>query len=342
MISKLKDLCALSGIPGCEDEVRDYIINHAKTHTEDIIVDVLGNVIVTKKGNKTPKEKLALCAHMDEVGVIVTGITDDGYLKFSNAGGIDSRVVLGKAVLIGKNKIRGIIGCKAIHIVKEKDREKPLEFDEMYIDIGIDTREKAEKLISLGDAGVFDEDIHEFGNGYIKAKAIDDRLGCAVLLEMIEKQLPVDCTFIFTVQEEVGLRGAYTAAYRTAPDIALIIEGTTAADLPSVAENKKICKVGKGPVLPFMDNGTIYNKEIRNILIDIAEKNEMPWQTKTYVAGGTDGAAFHKTRSGIKTAGIAAPIRNLHSPANVGKISDMEAVYELTWLFLEYLREIDN
>ena len=326
---------------------REYRTSEATIQSNEDIsswpkaIFILGNVIVNKKGNMAPNEKLAICAHMDEVGVIITGITDDGYLKFASAGGIDSRVVLGKAVLIGKNKIRGIIGCKAIHIVKEKDRENPLEFDEMYIDIGMQKREDAEKLVSLGDAGVFDEDIQEFGNGYIKAKAIDDRLGCAVLLEMIEKQLPVDCTFIFTVQEEVGLRGAYTAAYRTAPDIALIIEGTTAADLPSVPENKKICKVGKGPVLPFMDNGTIYNKEIRNILIDIADKNEMPWQTKTYVAGGTDGAAFHKTRAGIKTAGIAAPIRNLHSPANVGRISDMEAVYELTWLFLEHLSEVE-
>ena len=337
MINKLKELCALSGIPGCEDEVRDYIVDRAKKYTDDIIVDVMGNVIVYKKGDKTPKEKLVLCAHMDEVGVIITGITDDGYLKFSNAGGIDSRVVLGKAVLIGKSKIRGIIGCKAIHIVKEKDRERPMEFDEMYIDIGLGSREEAEKIVSLGDAGVFDEDIHEFGNGYIKAKAIDDRLGCAVLLELIEKDLPVDCTFVFTVQEEVGLRGAYTAAYSTKPDVALIVEGTTAADLPSVHESKKVCKVGNGPVIPFMDTGTIYNKEIRSVLTDLADENNIQWQTKTYVAGSTDASAFHKSRSGIKTAAIAAPIRNLHSPACVGKASDMEAVLKLVRLFLSNL-----
>ena len=337
MINTIKDLCALSGVSGSENEVSDYIVDYAKKYTDDVLVDVMGNVIVNKKGRKKPEGKLVLCAHMDEVGVIITGIDDDGYLNFENVGGIDNRVVLGKALLIGKNRIRGIIGCKAIHIIKEKDREKPVEFDDMYIDIGAGKRKEAEKLVSPGDTGVFDEDIREFGNGYIKAKAIDDRFGCAVLLELIGSELPVDCTFVFTVQEEVGLRGAHTAAYRTAPDIALIVEGTTAADLPSVPENKKVCKVGGGPVLPFMDNGTIYDKGLRGRLIEIAEKNNMPWQTKTYIAGSTDGSAFHKTRSGIRTAAIAAPVRNLHSPACVGKISDMEAVHDLIRRYLEYL-----
>jgi len=339
MIKTLKNLCLQSGVSGNEDEVREYIVSKAKKHTEDIIVDVMGNVIVYKKGAKTPKEKLVLCAHMDEVGVVVTSITDQGFLKFAKAGGFDTRVIMGKALVIGKKRVQGVIGCKAIHLTKKDDKEKPMEPDDMYIDIGAKNRKEAEKLVSLGDAGVFDEDIREFGDGYIKAKAIDDRFGCAVLLELIESDLPVDCTFAFTVQEEVGLRGAYTAAYRTAPDIALIIEGTTAADLPSVAENKKVCRVGDGPVLPFMDNGAIYNKEVRSILTKLADKNKIPWQTKTYIAGATDGSAFQTTRTGIKTAAIAAPIRNLHSPACVGKISDMEAVLKLIKLFLEKMGE---
>jgi len=335
MLETLKDLCALNGVSGSEDEVREYIISRAKEHASDITTDTMGNVIVFKKGDKTPESKLVLCAHMDEVGVIITGLTDDGYLRFAKAGGIDGRVMLGKAVTIGKNKVQGVIGCKAIHLVKEKDRDKPMELEEMYIDIGVKSRAEAEALVALGDAGAFDEDIREFGDGYIKAKAIDDRFGCAVLLDLIETDLPVDCTFIFTVQEEVGLRGAFTAAFSSNPDIALIVEGTTAADLPSVSGDKKVCKIGNGPVLPFMDAGTIYNKEVRDILTCIAEENSIAWQTKTYIAGGTDGAAFQKTRSGVKTAAIAAPIRNLHSPTNVGKISDMESVRTLVGLFLE-------
>jgi len=276
---------------------------------------------------------------MDEVGIIVTGFTDDGYLKLAKVGGFDNRVIAGKALLIGKNKVRGIIGCKAIHITKEKEREKPMEPDDMYIDIGVGTRCDAEKLVSPGDTGAFDEDVRLFGDGYIKAKAIDDRFGCAVLLNLIESELPVDCTFAFTVQEEVGLRGAYTAAYKTEPDITLIVEGTTAADLPSVTGVKKVCKVGGGAVIPFMDGGAIYNKELHGILTELANKNDIPWQTKTYIAGATDGSIFHRSRKGSKTAGIAAPIRNLHSPSCVGKISDMEAVQKLVWLFLENMAQ---
>ena len=335
MFDTLKELCALRGVSGNEDEVRRYIVGSAKQHADEVTTDVMGNVLVYKKGGKASARRVVLCAHMDEVGVIVTNIKDDGYLNFAMAGSIDSRIIVGKTVTIGKQRVLGVIGCKAIHLVKEKDREKPVETDDMYIDIGAKNREQAEKLVSLGEAGAFEADIREFGDGYIKAKAIDNRFGCAVLLELIGKELPVDCLFAFTVQEEVGLRGAYTAAYSTAPEIALIIEGTTAADLPSSPENKKVCKIGSGAVIPFMDSGTIYNKEIRGILTETAEKNDIKWQTKTYVAGSTDGAAFQRTRSGIKTAGIAAPIRNLHSPSCVGKYSDMEAVYKLVMLFLE-------
>jgi len=339
MFDTMLYLCSLNGVSGSEDEVRTAIVDRVKKHTDDVQVDTIGNIIVNKKGKKTPEQKLVLCAHMDEVGIIVTGITDDGYLRFAKAGSLDNRVILGKAVLIGKNKVQGIIGCKAIHLVKTNDREKPVEIDDMYIDIGVSDRCEVEKLISLGDTGAFDEPSLPFGDGYIKAKAIDDRFGCAVLIELIESDLPIDCTFVFSVQEEVGLRGAYTAAYSTAPDIALIVEGTTAADLPSVPENKKVCKLGNGPVLPFMDGGAIYNKEIHGILTDLADKNGISWQTKTYIAGATDGSVFHTSRSGIKTAGIAAPIRNLHSPTCVGKISDMEAVQKLIWLFLKKMGE---
>jgi endoglucanase len=154
-------------------------------------------------------------------------------------------------------------------------------------------------------------------------------------LELIKSDLPIDCRFVFSVQEEVGLRGAGTAAYRTAPDIALIIEGTSAADLPSVKENKKVCKAGGGAVIPFMDSGTIYNRELFSLLTGLAEKNDIPWQTKNVIAGGTDGAVFQRSRAGVKTAGIAAPVRNLHSQSCVAKISDLDMVYKLAQLFIK-------
>lgn len=335
MLATLKELCALSGVSGDEDEVREYILDHVKDYADEVVTDAMGNVIVYKKGARTPEKKLVLCAHMDEVGVVVTGISDDGFLRFASAGSVDSRVVAGKAVTFGKQRIPGVIGSKAIHLQKAKDREKVLGIEDLYIDVGAKNKEEAEALVTPGDTGAFDGDIREFGDGFLKAKAIDDRLGCAVLLDLIRSDLPIDCMFAFTVQEEVGLRGASTAAFRTAPDMALIIEGTTAADLPSVSESKKVCKAGGGVVIPFMDGGTIYNKELRGMLIAIAERNGMMWQTKNVIAGGTDGASFQRSRGGVKTAGIAAPIRNLHSQSCVGKISDMEAVCRLARLFIE-------
>jgi len=335
MLETLKDLCQLNGVSGNESAVRDYIVKQAGKSTGDVRTDAMGNVIVFKKGAKTPKKKIALCAHMDEVGVIITSITNEGYLRFAMAGGVDNRVVVGKTVTIGKNGLLGVIGCKPIHMVKAKDREKTIETEDLYIDIGAANKEEASMLAALGDTGAFDDDIREFGDGFIKVKAIDDRFGCTVLLELIKSDLPVDCFFAFTVQEEVGLRGAMTAAFGIAPDVALIVESTTAADFPSVTDNKKITKAGKGVVIPFMDGGTIYDRELVSILTGIADKNDIPWQTKNVIAGGTDGAAFQRSRAGVKTAGIAAPVRNLHSPSTVVKITDLDAVYKLAGLFLE-------
>jgi len=334
MVELLKELCAIDGVSGDESKVSDYIESFAKQYADEVTIDVMGNVLVYKKGAKASKERIVICAHMDEVGLVVTHITDDGYLKIDNAGEVDERIVLGKAVRIGKYGTLGVIGFKPAHLVKPEDKDKSIPLSELFVDIGAKSREDAEKLVMPGDTCAFETDISEFGDGYIRSKAIDDRFGCVALLELIKSDLPVDCMFAFTAQEEVGARGAYTAAYSTAPDIAIIVEGTSAADLPSSPGNKKVCKVGQGVVIPFMDGGAIYNKEIFGCLTGLAEKNGIPWQTKTYVAGVTDASVFQKSRSGIKVAGIAAPIGNLHSQSCVGKITDMEAVIKLLRLFL--------
>jgi len=335
MIETLKALCALSGVSGSEDEVREYVIGRVREHGCEAATDVMGNVTVFKKGARAPEKKIVFCAHIDEVGVIVTGITEEGCLRFSVVGSVDARVIFGKTVAIGKKHLPGVIGSKAIHLVQPKERETVLEPEDLYIDIGAKNREDAEKLVAVGDTGAFDNEIREFGDGFIRAKAIDDRVGCAVLLELIGSDLPVDCTFAFTAQEEVGSRGAYTAAFREAPGIAVIIEGTSAADLPSVPGHKKVCRVGGGAVVPFMDRGTIYNRELREALTALADKRGIKWQTKNVVAGATDGAAFQRSRAGVQTLGMAAPIRNLHSPSCVGKRSDIEEVFKLARLFLQ-------
>ena len=336
MIEKLKALCAFSGVSGNEDDVREFIISGIKNYADEIKTDVMGNILALKKGAAAPARKIMLCAHMDEVGIIVTSITDDGYLKFDCVGGIDRRVLIGKTVFIGKDHVFGVIGNKAVHLVKPTERESIPKLDDMYIDIGAQTKAVAETRVKQGDTGAFSPEAFEFGDGFIKAKALDDRIGCAVLMDIIKQDIPCDCHFVFTVQEEVGLRGAATAAYKTAADTALIVEGTTAADIPGVASGKKICTVGGGAVIPFMDGGTIYDRGLYETLTRLAAENGIEWQTKTYISGGTDGAAIQRSRGGVKTAGIAVPVRNIHSPSCVCAVSDIMSVRELAYKFLEY------
>lgn len=339
MVNTLKTLCALPGVSSFEDEVRSYIRARVEPYADSIRVDAMGNLIVFKKGEKSTGNRLMLCAHMDEVGLMVRSVTEDGYLKFSCVGGIDRRVLLGKAVVLGPGKVPGIIGLKAIHMTTPEERRNVPKLEDYYIDIGATDREEALKLVSEGDCGVFAGDVVEFGRGMLKAKAIDDRVGCAVLVKLLEEPLPMDCTFVFTVQEEVGTRGAFGAAFSVTPEIALVIEGTTAADNPALDERCQVCWPGRGPVLSWMDGGAIYDRALFELLRDLAEKNGIPWQMKHYLAGGTDASAIQKTKAGVRVTGISAAVRYLHAPSSVASISDMEHMLTLARLFVAAVAE---
>jgi endoglucanase len=335
MLDTVKTLCYLSGVSGCEDEVRDYILERVMPHASEIVTDSMGNLLVFKKGSAGAGSKVMLCAHMDEVGLIITGIDDDGYLKFDFIGGIDRRVVIGKRVYVGRDRVPGFIGIKAFHLVEKDEKKTVPKVEGMYIDIGAKDRAEAEKLVSPGDVAAFDDVIAEFGDGCLKAKAIDDRVGCAVMLKLLEEELPCDTWFAFTVQEEVGTRGAHVAAYRLKPQIALVLEGTTAADLPGVEEGKRVCTLGGGVVIPFMDHGTIYDRGLYNLLTRLADGNGIKWQTKGRIAGGTDASAIQRSREGVRTAALACAVRNIHSPACIAKIGDFDDMLRLARLFLE-------
>jgi endoglucanase len=207
----------------------------------------------------------------------------------------------------------------------------------MYIDIGARDKKEAEAVVSVGDVAVFDSDFVRFGsgNGFIKAKAIDDRFGCAVMVTLMEEELPMDVTFVFSVQEEVGTRGAFGAAFSVKPDIALILEGTTSADLAKVPGHKKVTRLGEGPVLGFMDAGTIYDRGLFEQLRDLAVENGIPWQIKGRIAGGTDASAIQRSRQGVRVANISAPVRSIHCPNSVAKVSDIEDGLKLARLFVE-------
>lgn len=335
MLETLKELCALSGVSSLEDEVRDYIAARAAPFAESVRTDANGNLLVFRRGEKRCEKKLLLCAHMDEVGLMVTGITDEGYLKFDFIGGVDRRVALGKRVFLGKRRLPGVIGLKAYHLVSREEEKTLPKLTEFYIDIGAESREEAEKRVSVGEIGAFDGSIVEFGDGFLKAKALDDRIGCAVLLRLIEETPPCDCWFAFTVQEEVGTRGAFGAAFALEPDFALVVEGTTAADTPDMPERKQVCAPGKGAVLPAMDGAAIYDRELFESLRLYAHKHDIPWQMKKFVSGGTDAKAIQRTKGGVRTAAVAAAVRYIHSPASVFCVRDMEAVYALSRGFIE-------
>ena len=337
MLNTVKELCTLSGVASWEDDVRFWLMERVRPYATKMHVDAMGNLIVFKRGKKETGNKLMLCAHMDEVGIIVRCITEEGYLKFSCIGSIDRRVLLGKKLLVGPNKVRGIIGLKAYHLVSADEEKQVPKLKEFYIDIGAKDRETAEKLVELGDVGVFDSDCIEFGDGMLKAKAIDDRVGCAVMLKLLERELPMDCTFVFTVQEEVGTRGAFGAAFAVIPEIALVLEGTTAADSPSMQPRRQVCALGNGVVLPFMDGGTIYDRGLFECLRGLAEEHQIPWQMKHSVSGGTDASAIQRSKSGVRVCAIAAPVRYLHAPASVGCIKDFDAMLRLTAAFMDEL-----
>ena len=335
MIELMKELCALPGPSGCEDAVRAFVLKRVKPFADEIRTDAIGNVMVFRKGAKALDRPVALCAHMDEVGVIIKKITEDGMLKFGFVGGVDPRVVIGRPVRFGD--VPGVIGIKAVHLTTAAERRTMPKTKNLYIDIGATSRAAAEKLVSLGDYGVFDSAVVEFGDGLIKAKAIDDRVGCAALLRLLEDEPPVDTWFCFTVQEETGLRGAASMAFALDPGFARVLEGTTAADLAEVKGADAVCRVRGGVVLPFMDGATIYDAALFELLRDACIKRGIPWQTKTRVAGGTDAGRIHKSRAGVRVCAAAAPVRYIHSPSSVAAKADCEAVLAAARAFLEEL-----
>lgn len=333
MLETIKKLSLLDGVSGRENAVRDYIINEVSAYADSLETDPLGNLIVFKKGKNTPKNKVMLDAHMDEVGLMITYINSDGTLEFDRVGGIDKRVMLGKPVTVGENKIQGVIGVKATHMVPAA--EKLNMPSTMYIDIGADSKEEAEKVVSLGDYVCFNSEFVEFGDGLIKGKALDDRAGCAILIDMIKSELPYDMYFNFAAGEEVGFGIAQTAFYKVQPDYAIVVETTTAADLADVPENKKVCSLGNGGVISFMDRRTIYPKELFDRVFELAETHNIKAQVKSLVAGGNNAGVIHKTAGGIRTITVSLPCRYLHSPSCVLKKEDIEESAKLIRVLAE-------
>lgn len=342
MLNHFEELCNLCAVSGDEGAVRDYVCRALEGNpTVSWQIDPLGNLLVEKKGAQRAPHHLMVSAHMDEVGLIVTHVQDGGLLEIAAVGGVDASVVIGRQFLVGKQHIPGIVGTKPVHLLSKEQRSQLPTFDGLVLDIGASSAEEARKLAPEGTCAYFCPDFRTLGDGRVCSKAIDDRAGCALLLGLLEQELPYDITAAFLVQEEIGLRGATAAAYTVAPEFALVLEATTAADIVGASGGERVCTLGGGPVISFMDRSTMYDKGMYQEAFALCQAQGIPCQTKTRIAGGNDSGAIHVSRGGVRTLAVSLPCRYLHSPSCVADLADLDAFAAFLPQMIQKLMEED-
>lgn len=335
-VELIRELCLLFGPSGCEDEVAHFIRGQISDVCDSLCSDRLGNLIALLGSGERDRKKLMISAHMDEVGFMITDIGEDGYIRFDTVGGIDESVLSGKHVTLGdeSNRVSGVIASKAIHHKKRSERLDITPVTSMYIDVGLDSRDGVLKYLDIGSYGTFDSEFIRFGKDQnkIKCKAIDDRLGCALMIELmrslydIRSTLPIDIYFCFTTREEIGISGAQVAAQSIAPDFAIVLETTAVADIADVPESSRVAIQGEGGVVSLLDRGTIYDREFVDTAMRIARENGIKAQIKKYHSGGNDAKHIHTSGVGVRTLALSAPTRYLHSPACVADLRDYESM----------------
>ena len=341
-LNLIRALSVAFGPSGCEDAVRDVIMEQIQGDCDAYTEDKAGNLIAVIRGrgldyNPENPRRIMLSAHMDEVGFMIREITEEGYLKFGVVGGMDPRVLCGRHVIVGdKRKLHGVIASKAIHLQTPEERSKATPVRSMYIDIGAKDREDAKKYVSVGDYAVFDSDLEIFGKDgcMMKGKALDDRAGCAMLIETMRNlhrepcNLPFDVCFAFTCCEEVGISGANVAAFGIKPDTAIVLEATAVNDLPGAGRNA-VSKQGEGGTLTLCDRGTIYDMGFIDFARRTAERKGLKCQLKQTVTGGTDAAHIQRALTGVRVLGLSLPTRYIHSASNVARFADYEQTRDL-------------
>lgn len=325
----LRQLSEALGVSGAEGEVRRVILGLIEPHVDAVEMDTMGNLLVLKKGTGADGLKVLVDAHMDEVGLMVTGYTSDGMLKIRSVGGLDDRILPGTRVLVGKGKLPGVIGAKPIHLLSATERKKVVKLDDMRVDIGETKKESARRKAPLGTRIAFDSAFMDLGPT-VRGKAFDDRAGCAVLVHLLQGEpFPFDLWGVFAVQEEVGLRGARIAAHRVEPDAAFVLEGTIADDLPKEDDVSPTTELHKGPALNVMDYSVIYDARINRLLKETARTLDIPTQVKQPGIGGTDGGAIVNALGGIPAGAVSVPCRYIHSPAAILSKGDYENAIRL-------------
>ncbi|MBL8134506.1 MAG: M42 family metallopeptidase [Anaerolineae bacterium] len=338
----LKQLSEAVGVSGKEDAVRDLILPAIRDHVTNIRIDPLGGVSALKAGTRAGALRVMIAAHMDEIGFVVRGIDGDGLIRFSPVGGVDERILPGLRVRLGANLLSGVIIWTPIHQNRDQNSVK---ISSLRIDIGAANKEEASGKVSPGDLVAFESAFLELGGGMLRGKSFDDRVGCSLLVDVLQAEAyPVDVLAAFTVQEEIGLRGARVAAQRLKPDLALILEGTTAHDVPNPNSTldddtgvNPTCRVTGGPALSFMDRSMIAHPGLLASLKETAEAAGIPYQYKTQLGGGTDGGAVHVSNTGVPTAVISMPCRYIHSPTALLHQADYDSTLALIKAFLHRL-----
>jgi tetrahedral aminopeptidase len=338
MTALLKRLSEAHGVSGQEDEVRAILLEEIRGRVDSCRVDGVGNLIARKAGRGGAPGSAALtvllAAHMDEVGLMVTHVEDSGLLKFAKVGAIDDRILAARAVLVGKKRVPGVIGMKPVHLMEKGDRDQVVSWKQLSIDIGASSRAEAERLVARGDGVVFATDFRELSapggkTHRVQGKALDDRVGCTLLAELLKEAFPFDLVAAFTVQEEVGLRGARVAAYAERPDAAVVLECTGANEVPSKLDVSPSTRLGMGPAITTRDASFIADARLVELFSATAKEKGIPCQYKQPNIGGTDSGSIQRARGGVPSITIAVPARYIHSPAAFLDLGDFASTLEL-------------
>jgi tetrahedral aminopeptidase len=325
----LKQLTEAVGVASQEKEVRVLIRDLIAEHVDDWRVDSMGNLIATKKGTGASDLRVMVDAHMDEVGLMVKDIDSDGTLKFNTVGGFDDRALLGKVVQVGSKKLVGVIGARPVHLLTSSQRNSVVKEDSMRIDIGAKNKDDAARQVKIGETAAFITAYQEVGN-MAMGKSFDNRAGCAALIELLRGEpFPFDLVATFSVQEEVGLRGAAVAAYAVKPDAAFVLECTPAFDLPNKRDESPNVSLGQGPSVYVMDAGTIQDPRLVSLITETGARHSIPYQIRRPGGGGTNTAAIQKAGPGVPAATIATPARYIHNAVSMINLDDFANVVKL-------------
>jgi endoglucanase len=328
----LESVLNASGISGSEKEITNIMKAELSKSCESVSVDVMGNVIARKGSGK---KKIMLAAHMDEIGLMVKYISKEGFLNFIKIGGIDDRILVGQRVIVKAKKgdVKGIIGLKPPHLMKEEEKKQAVKYEELFIDIGATSREDALKRVSVSDAVIFEPNAGVLNGDLCYGKAVDNRVGCYILLKIMERfKGGAEVYGVATVQEEVGLKGARTSSFSICPDFALALDTTMAGDTPQIKESETSLKLGGGVAITIIEasgRGTIVPESVKDKLIEAAKKKKIKYQIDVIEGGMTDGAVIYMNREGILTGILSVPTRYIHSPTAVFSMKDVNAAIEL-------------